>query len=431
MYVFVLQCLHRPTVAALFTVTFLFFPACSISRIAMTIDAPFACCWGWALVAAHRAVWDRSQWAWAALGACIAIGILAKYTMILFPMSLAMFCLATRDYRKLLVQRGFWLCLLIGAIGGMPIVLWNATNDWVSLRHVGGQAGVTRSGINWLGPISYLTGQFAIMLGGCFVVWARAIVALNPMRTTDATLGFLWWLSVPTFIFFGLFSFRTSVNVNWPVTAYLAGMVLGTAWLLARSSSRSHRWTIVMGIVAILSLGLTVLARNTRPAAPLFDRAGEVLRPNAEIPLRHVDPTIRMRGWRALACEVDRIRHEIRKSGSEPVVAAMRWTMASELAFYCVDRPPTHAIGSAFWDRHSQYDHWRPNPLADAQQFLGRDFVFVDNGPLPKELVAAFDEVHPTIHWICREDGRRIASFDITVCRRFRGISASPGSKSY
>src|SRR5262245_5679595 len=50
----------------------------------MTIDAPYTCAWGWALVFAHRAIFRPNRWAWPLAGLVLGIGILAKYTMILF-----------------------------------------------------------------------------------------------------------------------------------------------------------------------------------------------------------------------------------------------------------------------------------------------------------------------------------------------------------
>ena len=43
----------------------------------MTIDAPYSCCWGWALVLGHRAVFRCRRGAWPLLGLIVGLGILA------------------------------------------------------------------------------------------------------------------------------------------------------------------------------------------------------------------------------------------------------------------------------------------------------------------------------------------------------------------
>src|SRR5262245_49033995 len=63
----------------------------------MTIDAPYTACWAWALVFAWRAVTAGEPgasatggrpWAWPLAGLLVGLGILAKYTMVLFLPSL-------------------------------------------------------------------------------------------------------------------------------------------------------------------------------------------------------------------------------------------------------------------------------------------------------------------------------------------------------
>ncbi|MFL5342592.1 MAG: hypothetical protein ACJ8F7_20865 [Gemmataceae bacterium] len=117
--------------------------------------------------------------------------------------------------------------------------------------------------------------------------------------------------------------------------------------------------------------------------------------------------------------------------------AASRWTLASELAFYCDGHPLVYSLGSALWDRQSQFDLWRPNPLRDADQFAGRTFIFVDVGRLPPEVERAFEWVEPRRTIRYEEAGRLVAFWDVTVCRGFRGFAdkdfpqSRQGAKKY
>src|SRR5262249_28123665 len=142
----------------------------------MTIDAPYTASWCWALVFAHQAVFGGRSWAWPVAGLAIAFGILAKYTMVLFVPSLALFLLTSPDHRRELARPGFWTLCAIAAMGAVPIAIWNAQHDWVTVRHVSWQAGATEEhGWRWTGPLVFLGGQFAILLGIWFVVWAAAM----------------------------------------------------------------------------------------------------------------------------------------------------------------------------------------------------------------------------------------------------------------
>ena len=101
-------------------------------------------------------------------------------------------------------------------------------------------------------------------------------------------------------------------------------------------------------------------------------------------------------------------------------MATMTWTLPGELAFYCRGRPEVYNFGPALADRHSQYDLWRPNPLADAQVFRGRTFVYV--GDITPELHQAFDRADPPVEVVASDGGTPVADWKVRVLRGFRGF---------
>jgi hypothetical protein len=345
--------------------------------------------------------------------------------MVLFVPCLFLFLLADRQLRSLLWQPGPWIAIAIAALGGIPILWWNYVHNWVSVRHVGGQAAAGDIGVRWLSPANYFFGQAAMLLGFWFLCWLLAAIAFRPSRCADASRRWLWWTSVPIVAFFGIFSLRTNVMLNWPVVAYLSGMILALDWLQAR---RNLAWKMASLAFAIGGLLINMSLRDMRPLYPLLDRV--VAAPTALDPLPHhrFDPTCRLRGWTTLAARVDSLRQQLREEGIEPVVTASRWNLASELGFYCHGHPTTYALGSALWDRRSQFDLWHPNPIADPSQFHGRTFIYVDLGRPAPELLAAFDHVESLPRYWYREGGRPIACWDISICRGFRGFPEKPGN---
>src|SRR5262249_49337768 len=142
LYVLTVQVYGREALAAAVVALALTLPLIAAGSSLMTIDAPYTCCWGWALVLVHRAVIRGSTWAWILAGLVLATGILAKYTMLLFVPSVGLFLLTTPGFRRQIVRPGFWLMCLIGAACCLPILVWNVQHGWVSLRHVSGQAGI-------------------------------------------------------------------------------------------------------------------------------------------------------------------------------------------------------------------------------------------------------------------------------------------------
>ena len=126
----------------------------------------------------------------------------------------------------------------------MPLLLWNAANGWVTLKHTQTHAGFEDdSGLHWLGPF-HSSSQFAILLGFWFAVWVAAMCRHRPTANARPESSFLWWMSAQTFAFFALFSIKNGGGeANWPIAAYLSGFVL-----VARSQGSgngSQKW--VMG----------------------------------------------------------------------------------------------------------------------------------------------------------------------------------------
>jgi hypothetical protein len=432
-------------------------PALAVGSLLMTIDAPYVCCWTWSLVVAHAACLParpqsqlRSLELWALLGLLIGVGILIKYTMVLFVPSLVLYMAMVRwrvikvanpEARRLASGRCCLLfmacCLLPIAFSLVPILIWNAQHDWVTFRHVSRQAGVQNcSPLYWLGPLEYVGGQFAALFGFWFVWWLAAMVrcawsVINRQRTTSNEL-YLWCLSAPMFLLFLAFSFKTRVELNWPVTAYLSGAVLLAGWVARQCSSPVTCWRRIsqtsLAAAIVTGLILVVLMHHTEWLYPLVSVVSGSSHTSVDhspltthhSPIRRWDPTCRLRGWQTLTTEVERLRQEMGAAGGEPIIAGSGWVLPGELGFYLPDHPQVCSFALANGGRRSQYDFWRPNPVWDAEQFRGCDVICV--GDLSSSVREAFERVEPTIRVTHYERGHAVASWPVTICRGFRGF---------
>jgi hypothetical protein len=423
LYVLTVQVYRRESWAVAVVALALTLPLIAAGSSLMTIDAPYTCCWGWALVLAHHAIFRPNRWAWPLAGLVLGIGILAKYTMILFVPAVGLFLLTTPGYRRQLLQRGFWFMCLIGAACCLPILIWNMQHDWVSLRHVSGQAGVG-NGIIWLGPITYFGTQFLMLLGFWFVAWAAAMIAHRPWKEPDPGIRYLWWMSAVMFGLFAAFSLKTPEEPNWPVTAYLSGIVLGAGWVIRqlRSPVEWYRRLSIasLSMACLLGLLVTLVMHRSDIARPVLLRISGSPSEKHPLPMRRFDPTCRLRGWHYLGSELDRICAELRVAGIEPVLAASSWTLPGEMGFYGEGQPVVYSLGLAVGDRRSQYDLWHPNPLWEPEEFKRRTFVFV--GESTSSLAEAFDRLDAPRIVEFREHGQPIARWVVTVCYGYRGF---------
>jgi hypothetical protein len=431
LYVLTLQVYRDPRLGVAVVALAIVMPIVSAGSLIMTIDAPYCCCWGWALVLGYHAVFHGSSWAWVATGLTVGLGVLAKQTMILFIPGMAIFMLTSQAYRLQLQRHGFWLMVVLATACSLPILVWNTQHDWVTFRHVGGQAGVTgATGIRWLGPLAFLGTQFAMLLGYWFLAWIVAMYRHRPWCDDHAPTRYLWWMSAIVFGVFLLFSFKAEEQPNWPVTAYISGLVLGTVSLSRRwqglAPSRRRLSLAVFALACFSTLVVSLVMLHTEWIRPQLAFLGKHLRRDGVLPLRRVDPTCRLRGWQVLAAEVDRLREDLQPTESEPIlIAGSAWPLPGELGFYCSDHPTVFSLGLGMADRHSQYDFWRPNPLLDEGQFAGRTMIVI--GPPTPSLFEAFDSVERLPDVVYEAGGQPMALWNVSICRGYRGFSSTCG----
>jgi len=420
-------------------------PPVAAASLMMTIDAPYICCWSWALVFGYLALFRERRWAWPAAGLMIALGLLAKQTMVLWVPSLMLFLYFTPGWRRHLCRPGFWVMAFVGALGSVPILVWNYQNDWVTLKHLLGHTGAKQP-IHLLGPFNYIAMQFVTLLGYWFAVWCAGMWIYRPWRSASSAAGrsedspncdelrYLWWMSAPTFFFFMAFSLKNGGGeLNWPVTAYLSGLVLAGGWVAQRIMDprprRRREARIGLTLIVGLGFGLTLLMHDFSLIYPLLSRISGSPTTENIVPMRRLDPTSRLRGWRTLAAEVDRIRDELKQEGVEPVIAADRWTMPGAIGFYCQGHPTVYSFGPVFGDRHSQYDLWHPNPLADPEAFRGRTFILVVESVEPLwESFEQIGELKMVMHY---QRGEPISRWLVTVARGYRGTTKKMSSGNF
>jgi hypothetical protein len=111
------------------------------------------------------------------------------------------------------------------------------------------------------------------------------------------------------------------------------------------------------------------------------------------------------------------------------VLAATWWIYPGEIGFYCAGQPTVYSVGPPLGDRHSQYDLWHPNPVADVAAFQGKTFIVVGVGE--DVLRDAFEWVEPAKQIVHYESGREIARWAATVGHGYKGFPAVTKQKHF
>ncbi|MDE2506276.1 MAG: hypothetical protein KGM43_03600, partial [Planctomycetota bacterium] len=292
------------------------------------------------------------------------------------------------------VWGGYWWVVAIAAVAGAIKVVWPGRRS--GLENTGDAATTTpaqRSGLMYL-----------LCLWG--TIWSACLGA----------------------------SFLGESMPNWAAPGYAAVLVLigrrvDLAW--DRGGRPPGRYVYPW---AALMLGLT-LFQHTEWLYPAIARFVPEPTRRDPMPMKRWDPSNRMRGHKAVAAEVDKTIEALRSRGIEPFVVSPNYAATSLASFYLRGQPETYCIA---WSKTNpdatvvnQHDLWRPNPRRDPEAFRGRTAVFVEESSEPIFTIAhilsrrgLFGVEESTRRVYVRDGGVVAGSWDITVCRDFKGLDA-------
>ncbi|WP_446011479.1 ArnT family glycosyltransferase [Candidatus Electrothrix sp.] len=356
------------------------------SALIATPDGMLLLCWAAACYHAARAVERDTLLQWLLTGIWFGLGMLTKYTMLLFLPSLFFAIVFTTAYRQRLLSIRPWLGLVVGCMLFTPVILWNMENNWVTFRHVlfqgGGQGGGDQGPFFTLSFLPEFFGAqaalvspliFLCILAGWVKGWAG-----NQLPRAQAS--FLIWMSLTTFLVFTLLALHVRIYGNWPAPAYLTAFVLiaalynspGQARKTGQKVSRYYLWWFGLGLSFVASM--LIMAQLLYPVLPLraeLDRAAQ-----------------ETRGWDTLGELVDKEVQGMPQP-DETFVFGLRYQFASELAFYMQEQPHTVSINR--WSRPNVYDFWFQDEM-----LLGQDAVGIfEHEPVITVLPEVFERVDP------------------------------------
>ena len=347
----------------------------------------------------------------------IALGMLAKHTMVLFVPGLVLWLLLEREW-NLLRKAHLWGAVLCAAVVCLPFLIWNLEHDWAQidailhLRSGGGAAGRDA------GPGFFLTGQMLafspVWMLLFFIVCGVSLGALMRRASAPSSVDrpirrLLWIQALLPFLFFLALSPGRQVQANWVFPAYPAMFVLlGGFWPEKGERSKHARAVVFLlwaGFPFALGLDLFTLysAQIARISPVKLDT--------------NWLPGYRTVGYGQILREV---AEEMEKRDPEAALVTNRYLDAAIASWHLEGRPFVRSINIF---QRNQYNYW-PTPLSKGKDYF---VLFIQENTCRKAeiffepvLMYMFEEVEAYPERSVMRDGREVKRYQLWHARNYR-----------
>ncbi|MBA7636208.1 hypothetical protein ES703_43823 [subsurface metagenome] len=363
----------------------------AIGALIITPDVPLVFFWMLSLCFLYKASERGNRGWWYPLGVAVGLGLLSKYTMVLFFPCALLFLLLSGKNRKWLKCKEPYLALVIAFLIFLPVIIWNYNHGWVSfakqLSH-----GLGRRGFPLRNLGDYLGSQAGIISPLLFFGLLYSMIKGFHLRTKEKrdNLLLLSCFSLPIFFFFLLTSLRSKVEANWPAMGYLSAIVLLSVFLFAIEKKRKKIALVLL--IFLTSLSFTILAHSFPLLPP------------------KIKPINWLYGWKELGREVSRLKKEM---SEESFIFAPRHQLAAEIAFYTDEKYQTYEMDSQYGK-----DYW-----GNIDFLKGRDALFVTYSDYDELTFVSshFSSLKKEKDIPIFRKGEKIKAFSIYRCRNYLG----------
>jgi hypothetical protein len=150
-----------------------------------------------------------------------------------------------------------------------PVVFWNASNDFITLKFHGNRVGITETGIQPAYFLTEVVGQFFYNNPVNVIIILFAFVALARKRDIldKSYQRIILWISLPMVMVFIGFSLFRSTLPHWTGPAYLGFIIIAAAYLSGVKERMKRRylfpWPIVVSLLFMTGV-ITVAVSQVR-----------------------------------------------------------------------------------------------------------------------------------------------------------------------
>ncbi len=354
---------------------------------------------------------------WRLYGSAIALSLahITKYNSLFMTLGLLVAIATHSQLRKLFRDVRLGLCVVISAIGFLPVFYWNYSNNFQSFRFYADRS-IDGGGIpiiRLLEPLTFI-GLSLLMLSP-FVAWllwqgfrqsfGKKKTLLAPKKELYQHIAF-WTFAISTGLL-SLISLFSTALYYWNIYAYLLLLPLLPLALedypnLSSSgiSTKDKNFKVFYGaqFFGLIFTALFVWNSSIFPISAMFGKDG--------------DQDARMiYGWKEVASEVQKISNTLPEP---PLLITSDYRSAAALA-YEMHNPDVTAISK----RVSQFTIWN---LENAAKQNGKNAILISDQwyPLTDVVTNHFDRITPISNVTISRFGVYLKTYDIAIAQNYK-----------
>ncbi len=317
---------------------------------------------------------------WILSGLFFGLALIAKANAALYIGIIGIWVLLYRDARVQLLTPWPWLAFLLVLLGLLPILLWNAANEWAFVRFQGGHIflpGGTPKPDSAAGSFEFSFTEPLYLVIACLLFVGPAMLTAIQVfwrqfrqGINSASQHLVLTVVMSTTLLFLVISIYKGFAANWAILSVLVIFIVGIGELVRKTRA----WRISQAAMVLLYIGLF-------------------------LSLSHLPATVGIsKNWRSgLVWEqiYDTMLREQQELGGDVVLAALRYQDAAQLAFRERHRwdqlPGQHLVPALHLSgRSSHFAFAFPQ-----QSYRGLDMLVISNsGPsTPKKYFCSLQKI--------------------------------------
>ena len=261
-------------------ITFITLPLVSFYSMVITTDSVLLFFYSLTLLFFIRAIKRDKTIDWVFAGIFGGFGLLSKYNMILFVLSVIIYLILCKkeEFKK----KNLYIAMLIAVAIYIPNLIWNYHHDFITFKHTKEISEINRTLFHPKHLLNFILAQFGVF-GPVFFGVLLFLIFKPYLKNCKYKLLYSF-----AFVFLGVISLQallTRAFANWASATYIAGTILVIAYLIEKNRINLIKIGIAINLIA------AIIFYHYHDIAKIL---------NIQLTSK-IDPYKRVLGWREVA----------------------------------------------------------------------------------------------------------------------------------